>query len=99
MAKKQITIIAGHDTDEQREQRTRAWLTQHGVTVEEWNGLQVLTMQAEKPSEGQYRHQWNVGFDNFEGDQEQSYLVIRLEVDPYDTRIEVKYEGSYACRC
>jgi hypothetical protein len=99
MAKKEITIIAGHDTNEEREKRTRAWLEQHGVKVEEWNGLQVLTMQAEKPSEGQYRHQWVIGFDNAEGDQEESYLVINLEPDPYDTRIEVEYEGSYSCTC
>lgn len=99
MAKKQITIISGHDTDEERALSIRIWLEQHGVTIEEWNGLQVLTMKAEKPSEGQYRHEWNVGFDDPEGNQEQSYLVLSLEPDPYDTRIEVKYEGSYACTC
>ncbi len=87
MAMKQITIIAGHDTNEKREKRTRAWLEQHGVKVEEWNGLQVLTMQAEKPSEGQYRHQWVIGFDNAEGDQEQSWFIVSLSPDPIEAKV------------
>jgi len=96
---KQITIIAGHDTDEGREKRTRTWLEQHGVQIEEWRGLLVLTMQAEEPGTGQYRNQWIVGFDDSEGSQEQSWLVIDLDPDPYETHIEVEYAGDYACTC
>jgi len=61
--------------------------------------LLIITMQAEKPSEGPYKHQWTTGFDNAEGDQEQSYLVIDLEPDVYETSVYVKYEGSYSCTC
>jgi hypothetical protein len=96
--KKHITIIAGHDNEE-REEHTRTWLAQHGVAVEEWNGLQVLTLQAEQPTEGTYKGEWIVGFDQANGDQEESYLVINLEPDPYDTRIYVEFAGSYACQC
>ena len=98
MAKKEITIIAGHDISEEREQRTRAWLEQHGVKIEEWNGLQVLTVKAEV-ERGQYNDQWVIGFDDPEGEQESSCLVISLALDPYDSRIEVDYHGSYACTC
>jgi len=74
-------------------------LRKHNVTIEEWNGLQVLTMQTKKPDEGQYSHQWIVDFDDIEGNQEQSWLVVNLEVDPYDTRIEIEYSGDYGCTC
>lgn len=96
----QVTIIAGHDDNEAREMRTRDWLQKHGATIEEYSGLQVVTVQApEKPGKGQYTGEYIVGFDNAEGDQEQSYLVISLEPDPYDTSIEVKYYGDYGCSC
>jgi hypothetical protein len=97
--KTEITIIAGHDNNEPREIRTLDWLRKHGASIEEWNGLQVITMQAEKPSKGQYNDQWTIGFDDAEGNPEQSYLLIDLEVNPFDTCIEVKYEGSYSCSC
>jgi hypothetical protein len=99
MATKQITIISGHDTSEEREQRTRAWLEQHGVTIEEWNGLQVLTFKKAEMNKGQYNDQYTICLRDAEGEDEQSYLLIDLEADPYDTRIEVKYEGSYSCSC
>ncbi len=93
-AAKHVTIVAGNVTDE-----AVTWLSQHGATIEEWNGLQVLTMQADQPSEGAYKHQYTVVFDNAEGDPEASYLAIYLEPNPYDTRVSLEFEGSYACTC
>ena len=99
MAKTEVTLIAGHDDSEARELRTRDWLQKHGARIEEYSGLQVVTMRCEKPSEGQYKHEYVVGFDDPEGNQEQSYLSISLAPNPYDTRLEVEYEGSYSCSC
>jgi hypothetical protein len=97
--KTQVTLICGHDDNVARELRTRDWLEKHGASVAEWNGLQVISMLCDAPTEGQYRHEWVVGFDDLEGNQEQSYLSISLKADPYKTRIEVEYEGSYSCSC
>ncbi len=97
--KKQITLIAGHDDNGQQEQQTRAWLTRHSITVEEWNGLQVLTINNAEINNGTHTGEHCIGFDNAEGDPEESYLLVSLEPDPYDTRIEVEYSGSYSCAC
>ena len=98
--KQQLTLICRHDDNEARELRTRDWLEKHGVQIQEWNGLQVLTMTVpEKPYEGQYKNEWVVGFDDVNGDHEQSYLSISLKPDPHDTSIEVLYEGSSSCSC
>jgi hypothetical protein len=97
--KKHITIVAGHVTDGQREQRTLAWLAQHGVKVEEWNGLQVLAITGGELNKGIYIGGYVVVFDNFDGDPELSSLTISLEVDPNDTRLSVEFEGDYGCTC
>lgn len=98
--KTQVTIIAGHDDNVAREIRTLDWLQKHGATIEAYGSLQVVTMTLpEKPGAGEYRGEWIAGFDDAEGNHEQSYLRISLEVDPYDTRIDVRYEGSYDCSC
>lgn len=97
--KKQITIIAGHDTNEERERHTRTWLKQHGATIEGWNALQVLTFNRAELARGQYQDNYIVGFDDPEGNSEQSYLYISLEPDPHETVVYVEYEGSYSCTC
>jgi hypothetical protein len=80
--------------------RTQDWLLRHGATIEQTrNGLQVITVTAEKPSEGQYKHEWILHFDDVNGDPEQSWLSILLKPNPFDTLLEVEYEGSYSCSC
>ena len=96
---KQITIIAGHDTNGEREERTLAWLEQHGVTVEEYQDLQVLTFRKAEIEKGQYNDTYIIGFENAEGDQEQSWLYISLEPDPHETIVYVQYGGDYSCSC
>jgi len=96
--KKQITIICGHDTDEAREKRTLDWLAKRGATVEEFSGLQVVTMTAEM-DKGQYNGEYYIGYDDPEGNQEQSSLRLSLEPDPYESSIDVRFDGSYSCTC
>jgi hypothetical protein len=98
MGYKQITLIAGHDTNEEREELTLDWLRKHNVTIEDERGLLILTMRAELVR-GQHRDEYVAGFDTAEGNQEASSLTISLEPDPYETRIYVEFEGSYSCTC
>ncbi len=57
MGYKQITLIAGHDTNEEREELTLDWLRKHNVTIEDERGLLILTMRAELVR-GQHRDEY-----------------------------------------
>ena len=100
--KKQITLIAGHDTSKARELMTLDWLKEHGVKVEEWNGLQVLTIIGAEMNKGQYTGEYCVGFDNAEGEMQLSALYpgitpknVQEEVG-WPLRLAPKIEGVSA---
>lgn len=98
--KTQVTIVAGPDSNEVRGLRTQDWLLRHDASIElTRDGLQVITVQAEKPTEGQYRHEWILQFEDVNGDPEQSWLSILLKPNPFETCLEVEYEGSHSCSC
>lgn len=99
MHKKHLTIIASHDTNEQREQRTLSWLVQHGATVEEWNGLRMISINGGTLEKGLYQGEYVVGFETPDGQQEQSALTIELDPDVYDTRVYVEFSGDFGCAC
>jgi hypothetical protein len=96
---KHITVIAGHDTDEQREQRTLAWLAQHGAAVDQWNGLLMITIVGGSLEKGVYQGEYVVSFETADGQQEQSALTISLEPDVYDTHVHVEFSGDFDCAC
>jgi hypothetical protein len=99
MQKKEITIVAGHDTDEQRENRTLLWLAQHGAHIDKWNGLLMITISGGALAKGVYQGEYVVGFDMADGQQEQSSLTISLEPNIYDTHVYVEFSGDFGCTC
>ncbi len=91
---KQVTIVAGNVSDEAQQ-----WLRAHRAEIE---GIGLLTITL--PETAQVHHgnrgwDYAISFYNAEGNDEGSWADIELDIDAYETRIEIKYDGDRACSC
>jgi hypothetical protein len=92
--KKQVTIVAGNVSDEARQ-----WLEQHGAKIEGF-GLLIITLPEQaQVQKGSYGWDYAIAFYNAEGNDEESWIDIELDIDAYETRLRLKYGGDRQCTC
>ena len=91
---KQVTLVAGNVSDE-----ATAWLKAHDATVEGLGLLTITLPASAQVHRGSYGWDYWIGFYNAEGNDEESWAAIELNVDAYETEIAIKYEGDFHCTC
>lgn len=89
---KQITLVAGDVSD-----AAQTWLKAHGAKIEGF-GLLTITLPASARVNGS-GWGYNVQFYDTEGNDEMSWLNIELNIDAYETLIELKYDADRQCTC
>ena len=90
----EVTIVAGNVSDEAVE-----WLKAHGAKVE-GVGLLTITLPAKaEVQKGRYGWDYAIAFYDAVGNDEESYLDIELDIDAYETRLRLKYNGDPRCTC
>ena len=89
---KQVTLVSGNTTD-----AAQTWLKAHGATIEGF-GLLTITLPASARVNGS-GWSYNVQFYDAEDNDEQSWLNIELDIDAYETLIELKYDADRQCAC
>jgi hypothetical protein len=88
----QVTLVAGDVTDE-----AQTWLKAHGAKIEGF-GLLTITLPASARVSGR-DWAYTVQFFDAQGNDELSYLSIELNIDAYETSIELEYDADRQCSC
>ena len=79
---KQVTLVAGDVSDEAVE-----WLKAHGAKIEGFGLLTITLPEQAQVQRGSRGWDYAIAFYNAEGNDEESWIDIELDVDVYDTRL------------
>src|SRR4051794_9579851 len=91
---KQVTLVAGDVTDEAQE-----WLKQHGAKIEGF-GLLTITLPTQAlVHKGNRGWDYSINFYDVDGNDEESYIDVELDLDAYETALTLRYEGDRSCTC
>jgi len=91
---KQVTIVSGDVSDEAVQ-----WLKAHGAKVEGIDLLTITLPEKAQVQRGTRGWDYAIAFYNAEGNDEDSWIDIELDIDAYETSLSLKYNGDRECSC
>lgn len=89
-----ITLVSGNVSD-----KAVTWLKAHGATIEGFGLLEITLPEKAMVNNGIGSHVYTLSFYNAEGNDEQSYVEVELDIDAYQTSVELLYNADKQCIC
>jgi len=89
-----VTIVSGDVSGEAVQ-----WLKAHGARVEGIDLLTITLREQAHVERGAHGWDYSILFYNAEGNDENSWIDIELDVDAYETSLSLKYDGDRECVC